>query len=86
MQPHVSDLQPHVYDLQPHVYDLQTHVYDPLEPCRARIVPTSGSPMVPIIKEDQRCPVIRGETGAVSGAKPAARAQPMSVLSGSILL
>ena len=62
--------------------------HNPLDPCRARIVPTFGSPMVPTNnKEDQRSPVIRGETAAssASGAKPGARAQPISVLIGFIL-
>ena len=56
--------------------DLQPH--NPLEPCRARMVSTSGSQMLPTNnKEDQRSTVIRGETTATSGAKPAARAQPI---------
>ena len=67
-------------------HDVQPDIYNPHEPCRARIVPTSGSPMVPNNnKEDQRPPVVIGETAAASGAKPAARVQPMSVLLGVIL-
>ena len=39
--------------------NLQPHTYNPLEPCIARIVPTSGSPMVPINKkEDERSSLI----------------------------
>ena len=37
-------------------------------------------------KEDLRSPVIRGETAAASGAKPAARVQSMSALPGFIPL
>ena len=47
----------------------------------------SCSPVVPTNKEDERSPVIRGETVVASnGAKSAARAQPMSALPGFILL
>ena len=65
-----------------------THdIYNPLEPCIARIVPTSGSTIVPASnKEDERSSVIRGEAAAAFGAKSAARAQPMSALRGFILL
>ena len=35
------------WTMQPQKNDLQSHFYDPLEPCRARIVPTFGSSMVP---------------------------------------
>ena len=68
--------------------DLQPHIYNPLELCIARIVPTSGSPMVPINnEEDERSTVIRGKTEATtSEAKPAARTQPMSALPGFLLL
>ena len=73
--------------MQPQKNDLQPHIYNPLEPYRARIAPTSGSPMVSTNnKEDQRSPVIKGETAAASGAKPEAGAQSMSVLPGFILL
>ena len=37
-------------------------------------------------RKDERSPVIRGETTAASGAKSAARAQPMSALSGFMLM
>ena len=37
-------------------------------------------------KEDERSPVIRGEPAASSGAKSAARAQPVSALPGFVLL
>ena len=68
-------------------YDLLPHIYNPLETYIAKIVPTSGSPMVPTSnKEDERSPVIGGETAAASGAKSAARAQPMSALPGFVLL
>ena len=40
----------------------------------------------PTNKEDQPYPVITGEPAAASGAKPATRAQPLSVLPGFILL
>ena len=40
----------------------------------------------PTNKEDQPYPVITGKTAAASGANPAARAQPLSVLPGFILL
>ena len=40
----------------------------------------------PTNKEDQPYPIITGETTAASGAKPAARAQPMSMLRGFILV
>ena len=64
-----------------------THNYNPLEPCIARMVPTSGSPVVPTnSKENERFLVIRGETAAVSGAKSAARTQSMGALPGFILL
>ena len=43
------------------------------------MVPTSN-------KVGERSPVIRGETAAASGAKSAARAQPMRALLGLILL
>ena len=68
-------------------YGLQPHIYSPLETCIAKIVPRSGSLMVPTSnKEDERSPVIRGETAASSGAKSAARAQPMGALPGFVLL
>ena len=58
-----------------------------LEPCVARIVLTSGSPMVPTNnEEDERSPVIRGRTVPTLGAKPAARVQPMSAFLGFLLL
>ena len=67
--------------MPPQKKHLQPHIYHPLEPCRARIGLMSGTPMVPIItNEDPRSPVIRGETTAACGAKPAARVQPMGVL------
>ena len=67
--------------MRPQKSHLQPHIYHSLEPCRVRVGTMSGSPMVSIsTKEDQRSPVIRGETTAASGAKLAARAQPMGVL------
>ena len=67
--------------------DLQSHIYNPLEPCIARIVPTSGSPMVPTNnKEYERSLVIRGESATTSATKPASGAQPMSALPGFLLL
>ena len=67
--------------------DLQPPIYNPLEPYRARIVPTTGSLIVNINnKEDERSLVIRGETTAASGAKPSVRAQLMSVLPGFIFM
>ena len=59
-----STMQPQKTDVQPR---------KTLEPCKARIVPTSYSQVVPTNnKEFQRSspPVIRGETSAFSGAKP----------------
>ena len=53
---------------------------NPLEPWRARIVPTFGGQVVPSFL------VITGETADASGAKPVARAQHMNVLLGFILL
>ena len=74
-------MQPQKNDLQPYI------IYNPFEPCIARITPTSGNPMVPANnKEDKRSPVIRGETAAISGAKPAARTQPITALPGLLLL
>ena len=53
-----STMQPQKTDLQPH---------NPLEPCRASIVPTSDSQVVPTNnKVYQRSPVVRGETTAFS--------------------
>ena len=63
-----------------------TRIYNSLEPYIARTVPTSGSLMVHTSKkEDERSPVIRGETAAAFEAKPAARAQPMSALPNRLL-
>ena len=70
--------------MQPQKNELQLD--NPLEPCRAIIVRTSGTQVVPNSnKQYQRTPVIRGETAAASGAKPVAKAQPMSVLPGYTL-
>ena len=65
--------------------DLLPHIYNFLETCRARIVLMSSSTMVfPYNEKDQRSPVVRGETVAASGAKPAASAQPRGVLPGGL--
>ena len=55
--------------MQPQKTDLQSH--NPLELCKASIVPTSDSQVVPTNnKVYQRSPVIREETAAFSGANP----------------
>ena len=73
------------WTMQSQKNDLQLYNYNHLEPCLARIIPTSGSPMVPTNnKENKRSPVIRGETAADFGAKSAAKAQPVRALPGFI--
>ena len=61
------------WTMQPQKNGLKPH--NPVEPCRARIVPTSDSQVVPTNNEEDL-----GQTaGASDGAKPEARAPSMRV-------